>query len=504
MRPLALLIFDLVAVFVAAILALFLRDNLELSPDRLVGLWPYIIHSLIAATIIFPVVGTNRGFWRYSTFSDFLRIVAASGLIVLAATSATFAYNRLDGLARAVPILHGLLAVALMCALRAAMRVLHGWRSRLTPLHTLAAPSRTEKVLVIGMNAVGELFVRSARQFAKNTIHVVGVLGRNDRHRGRLLHGVSVLGLPDELTAVLRRLAVHGVDVDRIVVAVPPADLSQAARDALTTVEDGSGVVVDYFGERLGFAEHQVEAHSRSRWMGDGGGEGGPLPSLRQIVDQGLFARPYWRAKRAFDFVASLVAIVVMAPVMIVVAVAVAIDVGVPVLFWQERPGLLGGRLRLYKFRTMRSAHDGNGERIPDADRSSLIGRFLRRSRLDELPQLFNILLGEMSFIGPRPLLPVDQPPGHSGRLAVRPGLTGWAQVHGGRNVSPADKAAMDLWYVRNASFRLDLLIVVKTVRMLVGEEKTDAGAVAQAWKDVEAWLSEAGAAPRNSVRSAA
>jgi len=170
------------------------------------------------------------------------------------------------------------------------------------------------------------------------------------------------------------------------------------------------------------------------------------------------------------------------------VAAAVAIDVGIQVLFWQERPGILGRRLRLHKFRTMRSGHDENGRRLSESERSSSTGRFLRRLRLDELPQLFNILLGEMSFVGPRPLLPVDQSPAYSARLAVRPGLTGWAQVHGGRDVSAGDKAVMDLWYIRNASFRLDLLIAFKTACMIVFGERTDEDAIAAAWKDAEAW----------------
>lgn len=182
------------------------------------------------------------------------------------------------------------------------------------------------------------------------------------------------------------------------------------------------------------------------------------------------------------------------APVMLLVAVAVALDVGVPVLFWQERPGRFGRRLRLYKFRTMRSAHDVDGNRIAEERRSSPIGRFLRRTRLDELPQLFHILTGEMSFVGPRPLLSSEQAPAHAARLAVRPGLSGWAQVHGGRAVSISDKAAMDLWYIRHASFRTDVLIAWKTARMILFGEKPDGAAVDAAWRDAEEWLDQLGA----------
>ena len=112
------------------------------------------------------------------------------------------------------------------------------------------------------------------------------------------------------------------------------------------------------------------------------------------------------------------------------------------------------------------------------------IGHFLRRSRLDELPQLFHILVGQMSFVGPRPLLPIDQPVGYAARLLVRPGLTGWAQVKGGRQISALDKAALDVWYVRHASLRLDLEILVRTALTLLLGERPHAGAIRQAWEE--------------------
>jgi lipopolysaccharide/colanic/teichoic acid biosynthesis glycosyltransferase len=130
--------------------------------------------------------------------------------------------------------------------------------------------------------------------------------------------------------------------------------------------------------------------------------------------------------------------------------------------------------------------YDADGRRIEDAHRLSATGRFLRRFRLDELPQLFNILIGEMSFIGPRPLLQADQFPGLDARLAVRPGMTGWAQIKGGRELSAADKAALDVWYIRNACFRVDLEILVGTLRVvLLGERAADGDAIRSAWHEL-------------------
>jgi hypothetical protein len=122
---------------------------------------------------------------------------------------------------------------------------------------------------------------------------------------------------------------------------------------------------------------------------------------------------------------------------------------------------------------------------LSDTERQSRLGRFLRRIRLDELPQLYNILVGDMSFVGPRPLLPVDQSPAFAARLAVRPGLTGWAQIKGGRELTASDKAALDIWYLRKASLWLDLRILFGTVAVIWQGEMTDFNAIRQAWREL-------------------
>jgi lipopolysaccharide/colanic/teichoic acid biosynthesis glycosyltransferase len=134
----------------------------------------------------------------------------------------------------------------------------------------------------------------------------------------------------------------------------------------------------------------------------------------------------------------------------------------------------------------MRFAYDMDGRKLSDAERVTTVGVFLRFTRLDELPQLLNILRGDMSFIGPRPLLPCDQDPAYCARLLVRPGLTGWAQIIGGRAISPEDKAVLDIWYVRNASLYLDLKIALKTVPMVVFGETISRASIEEAWSELE------------------
>jgi len=163
--------------------------------------------------------------------------------------------------------------------------------------------------------------------------------------------------------------------------------------------------------------------------------------------------------------------LVVTAPVMAVVAAAVAAVMGRPVLFRQVRSGQGGRPIRIMKFRTMIDAVGPDGQPLPDHDRLVPLGRALRGTSLDELPQLWSVVTGDMSLIGPRPLPPAYDErysPAQARRLTVRPGLTGWAQVNGRNTISWSEKFALDAWYVTHASWRVDLSIVARTVELLL------------------------------------
>jgi len=176
--------------------------------------------------------------------------------------------------------------------------------------------------------------------------------------------------------------------------------------------------------------------------------------------------------KRLFDIVAALGASLLLLPVILIVAIAVRLALGSPILFRQTRPGLGGRPFRLLKFRTMLDAADADGKPLSDAERLTRFGRFLRSTSLDELPELWNILRGDMSLVGPRPLLMqyLDRyTPEQARRHDVRPGLTGWAQVNGRNALGWSEKFALDIWYVDNRSFWLDLKILFLTVRQVLG-----------------------------------
>ncbi|WP_150291999.1 sugar transferase [Sphingobium estronivorans] len=164
-----------------------------------------------------------------------------------------------------------------------------------------------------------------------------------------------------------------------------------------------------------------------------------------------------------------------LAPLLLLLAALVLSDLGRPVLFRQRRSGRDGRVFEMMKFRTMRHAVDAQGLPLPDSQRVTAMGRFLRRSRLDELPELLNIVRGDMAFVGPRPLLPETiGMMREEGRLrgAVRPGLTGLAQVSGNTLLTVEEKLRFDLWYVRNRSMRLDAWIVARTLLVVIGGEK--------------------------------
>jgi sugar transferase EpsL len=171
--------------------------------------------------------------------------------------------------------------------------------------------------------------------------------------------------------------------------------------------------------------------------------------------------------KRAIDLLLIAVALILLSPLIIPVAILVKLKLGSPVLFSQDRPGYQGRIFKMYKFRTMTDDRDAEGNLLPDVDRLTPFGQWLRSSSLDELPELFNVLKGDMSLVGPRPLLVryLDRyTPEQARRHEIKPGITGWAQVNGRNAISWEEKFKLDVWYVDNVSLWLDVKILFLTI----------------------------------------
>ena len=194
----------------------------------------------------------------------------------------------------------------------------------------------------------------------------------------------------------------------------------------------------------------------------------------------------YLSAKRLFDLVFSLVLIILLAPLFVLLSLMIYLDLGSPILFRQQRPGLRGVLFTFFKFRTMDNKTDENGNLLPDGARLTALGRLMRRTSLDELPQFFNVIKGDMSLIGPRPLLMeylelyTDE---QMRRHEVKPGITGWAQVNGRNAITWEEKFRLDLWYVDNRSFLVDLRIILLTIIKVVKKDGINQEGMATAEK---------------------
>ena len=464
MRTKKILIHDLALFGFSAITALLLRENLSLTTTHILEAIPYILIGMPIAAFSFLTLGTHRGLWRHVSFSDTLRIVSSVVIAIAVTTFVIFSLNRLDGVSRTLPVLQIPLLVIFMLASRFYVRTFYSDTPTPHGLQSETSGDR-ESVLIVGVGKITELYLQCVRSLAADRFKIEGILDENANLKGRSIKFIEVLGRPEDLRDVFSTLTVHGVKIDRIVITKPFMSLSAESRETLVRYERLGAIKLDMFEERLGFTPPEEPASLASMATQSTPQETQAI----QCLDRPSFLNGHCdRIKRAVDIAGSAALGIALFVPGLIVAMIVAYDVGLPVIFWQERPGKDGKPFRVLKFRTMRKGHDRYGNKVPDEERTSLIGRAIRRFRLDELPQLFHIFIGEMSFVGPRPLLVKDQPMHSQTRLAVRPGVTGWAQINGGNLISIEEKQALDMWYIHHASLWLDIKIIFLTLQTVV------------------------------------
>lgn len=483
-RRLLPLLADLSIFACSPFIAIYVRENFETSPERLANLAVYAALLTGSAAAVLLASGLNRGVWRFTSTVEVPRILGVVTISLLLGLAATFVINRLDGVSRSLPVLQWFGIVAGMLAMRSLARFRMLSRRRRTAPRDQQVAAGVRTVLVLGVNEVASLYLKSVAEYGTRKVNVAGLLARRERHKGRLVQLQKVLGTYDDVDAVLKMLEVHGVFVDRLIVTEPFPSLDSGVQRALRALEASGRVKLDMIVESLGLIAPEVEGACAPEIARSAAPA--PTAAVRSVsLGQPQPLRNplgwYGPVKRGFDVILSLAVLAVALPLMLIVACVVACDLGSPMIFWQQRTGRNMRLFRLYKFRTMREAFNGRGERLTDDSRVSRFGEFLRRSRLDELPQLCSILNGDMSLIGPRPLLPLDLPEAGHIRFQVRPGLTGWAQINGGRDVTTEERAALDAWYVRNASLLLDIRIALGTIRMLVCGDRRNEPAIADA-----------------------
>jgi len=443
---------------------------------------PYILVSASVGIIVFRIFRLHLHFFRFFSLYDLGHVLITVTLAVLLTVAVSFSIFRLDNVPRSLPIIHWLFTIIGFLLLR-----MVGMLFGLHMENRAVQPEGAKRIaaLIIGYTPAAEVFLRSLPVFAQGEVFVTGILDENPRHLDQRLRQCQVIGHPAELKLVLANMAIHGVTVRKIILAVQRERLGADTRRVLAQLEqDGRIELYDYCQHNAQFFDMPADEALEAPQISDAV----PLPAEIEAQAVQAIARYGW-LKRAMDIFLALVLGVFAVLLSLLIVPLIRLSMGAPVLFWQERPGRGGKVFRLYKFRTLGSGVDSRGNILSDEQRQTKVGTFLRRTRLDELPQVYNLLIGDMSFVGPRPLLPIDLPPTMPDwsrlRAMVRPGMTGWAQINGGQAVSMQDKVILDAWYITHMSLWLDLFIIFKTFQVVLKGEKLDTGNIDATYSDL-------------------
>lgn len=424
------------------------------------------------------VLRQGRG-WSAVTESTIARLVILGVVITLLWLVAEFLLNRGAELPRQMVLRYGVgLSLALI-----AMHWLTATAARVLHL-TTPPPQGAPAAVVLGRPSDARALVEYIQTLpGRGGLSILGVV-TDEAVPVRTLALKEVLGAGQDLVRICERLAVER--------RLPPAVLLATRRDSLRPM---TRLALEEAAEGRGLTVIDVAADLTRSFE----------TVTRRRVARRREAPPFLRPpggemavvlRRCLNFGLAAAGLVLAAIPMLIVAILVRLVLGAPVLFRQERVGRNGEPIVVSKFRTMRFASADGGDALPDDRRTNPFGAWLRATRLDELPQLWNILVGDLAFVGPRPLV-ADQVAGlpDSGQLRgqVTPGLTGWAQIHGGQALSLEDKFIMDAWYVRHATLWLDLKILMMTAMRLRRLERVDAAEAARCRAEVkveiEDWL---------------
>jgi lipopolysaccharide/colanic/teichoic acid biosynthesis glycosyltransferase len=447
--------------------AYLLRDGTILRPN---GTVTYCGVAFLTSLLVFQWFQTSSPISRFYSIRDAFELIKACVLIAALSAAASFVLTRLEEAPRSIPVLHFMLLASGLLGARFLLRL----RETRRETRTYHAVGQSAHVLIIGATRLAWFFSKMLEELAPGEYQIVAILDQRPRLRHRSLNGYPIIGAPADLEKVIADYALHGVRIDKVVVAEEPKDLPEPTWNEICRVRDVLNIGLEVLPDLL-ISARATDSDAAPIVTAD------EIAAVPESEFHASLDRPFWKVKRALDFAIALAVALVLSPVIAIVMVLALLDVGIPAIFWQRRVGRNGAPLHLYKFRTLKTLFDRQTKEKREAQDPSAVGRFLRATRLDELPQLWNVLAGEMSLIGPRPLLPVDQPQGPTLRLTVRPGVTGWAQVCGGRLISVEEKNALDEWYIRHASLRLDFVIVLRTVGMLLKGDRRNEKAIALA-----------------------
>lgn len=452
-RPCRIELYDVFCVSVAPWLAFALRDPRFLEPGLIDQAIIYSGISLLVGITILIASGVGNIIPQYLSAPDCYHTLRTAFTSASVTSMVGFLVTRLETIPRSLPIIHFFVLGLFLIA----GRLIRAGLALHEEIDRQKVQSREdENIIVVGANHFASFYIRLIDRFSLGHQKVLAVIDPNPRLRNRALAGHQIIGTPEDLSGILHEYKTHGIEIHKLVITIDKSELSQTALECLhSNISAARQIDIEFVADCLGLTRRSTQGAALQ-------------PQVNGAEDDLLSQnKHYWKLKRASDIVVAGSLLVILAPVLAAVALAVRVGIGSPIIFWQRRVGHGGAGLFMFKFRTLLAPFDAQGRLRNESERLPPIGAFVRRTRLDELPQLYNVLRGEMSFIGPRPLLPVDQPPDIGSRLAVPPGITGWAQIHGGNLLAPDHKKALDEYYIRNASLWLDLKIMLKTVLIL-------------------------------------
>ena len=488
-------LFDGAWAVVSPLLAFYFRDGLIFSSEAFSSTLIYCAASIIFSLITFSAFRTHDGMTRYFSVHDAVDVTKAVAMATFLTYVAVFTLTRLDGVPRSIPIIHALILLTGLIGARISSRLLEAKRSTNNPRTDLAA----QHVLLIGLTRLSQMYIKLIRAYSRGIHRIMAVLDDRPEMIGRAIEGARVIGPPDHLEPIVNEFAEHGIRISHVIVGGDPDMLSPATLPEIRRICEEHEIKLDFVPELVGLQRLQPALDTQIAEE-----EAAEEPP---ITTPELALSSYFVTKRYLDLFATAILLGVCAPIWVCIGIATLCDVGTPIFFWQQRLGQGARAFLLHKIRTLKPPFDWRGQKTPESERLSAIGRFIRKYRFDELPQLLNVLVGDMSLIGPRPLLPRDQPADPSVRLSVRPGITGWAQVNGGKLLDPEEKDALDEWYIRNASFRLDIRILFMTLQLVLRGEHLGEAAIADAFamrrRQIAAQVLERGLVPvpaRNDV----
>ncbi len=445
---------DAVMVMAAFFLAHWLRQTID-WPNKAINLGPFEnyrgmmliqVVTLLAVFFFTRLYHTARAVSRVDEFYQIFGSVSVGSLLSIAISGFVFKNSVLElDYSRAMVLYAWLLTIVLV--------TLGRWLHHTLKSRFQARGLGTDRVLIVGTGEVGRMILQKIRWSPWLGYQVVGMVATNGAEKAELALGVPVLGGPERLSDLI-----DTYEIDEVIIALPEAT-HQEILMLISQCERGS-VSIKVFPDVFQIMASQVS-------IGDLGGL--PLLSVRDVALRG------WRltVKRAIDIVGSAAGLVLLSPFLLFIALLIKLDSPGPVFYVQERMGLDAKPFWCLKFRSMRvdAEKDGPGWTVKDDPRRTRVGEFIRKYSIDELPQLINVLLGEMSLVGPRPERPVyveqfrRSIPRYMDRHREKAGLTGWAQVNGLRgDTSIIERTKYDLWYIENWSLRLDFKILVRTL----------------------------------------